>query len=194
MTRYYHDPQAPVQPDQYADEFEALLALYRRNAPQRVLEIGIRQGGTLYQWLRHAPAGSVVVGMDQPGLRWGEAGSWQPDEWQTWAAAVGRELHLIMGNSHDPAVFAQAEQLGPYEFIYIDADHTYAGVAADFLAYRTLCRPGGVLVLHDIWPNRTDQGIQVPDYWQAITAAGLRCESITSTDHQDGRGLGVVYV
>lgn len=41
----------------------------------------------------------------------------------------------------------------PIEFAYIDADHSYAGVTADFQAVDPLIPVGGYVMLHDIFPS-----------------------------------------
>lgn len=47
------------------------------------------------------------------------------------------------------------EKHGPtFDFVFIDADHSYEGARGDIEAYRPLIRPGGLLSGHDYhWPG-----------------------------------------
>lgn len=57
---------------------------------------------------------------------------------------------------------------GSVDFAFIDGDHTYEGVKADFLNYGNLVRPGGVIAFHDILPVSEFPDIQVFRFWQEI--------------------------
>jgi predicted O-methyltransferase YrrM len=85
--------------------------------------------------------GGKVVGVDD-GMRLEE-------EWRRWADEAGAKLHLVQGRSQAPEVVEQAAALGPYDFIFIDADHTYESVSADWENYRPMLAPGGVFAFHD---------------------------------------------
>lgn len=40
-----------------------------------------------------------------------------------------------------------------FDFVFIDADHSYEQVRRDVLAWRAKLRPGGILSGHDYWPE-----------------------------------------
>ena len=40
-----------------------------------------------------------------------------------------------------------------FDFVFIDADHSYEAVRADILAYRPLVKRGGILAGHDYAPK-----------------------------------------
>jgi hypothetical protein len=48
------------------------------------------------------------------------------------------------------------------------SDHTYEGVKRDFESYAPLVRPGGVVALHDIVPNRIETTSQVELFWREV--------------------------
>lgn len=193
-TDFYFDPGAPVQPDQFAVEFRALLDIYRSVNPRRVLEIGVREGGTLYQWMQLATAGAIFTAVDLPGALWGNQVEPDIEAWKRWQASFRHELNAILGDSHSPAVWNPVRAAAPYDFIFIDGDHTRIGVACDFLAYSPLARPGGLVVLHDILRDSSDDQIEVYQFWDMVRAADYRTQELTSYDYQTSRGLGVVYV
>lgn len=55
-------------------------------------------------------------------------------------------------NSQDPAsvgIIQSYLQGRPVDFLYIDADHSYEGVKADYEIWTPLVRPGGLVGFHD---------------------------------------------
>lgn len=194
MSSFFHDPSAPVQPDQLAGEFGELLEIYCARRPRRVLEIGVREGGTLYQWIKHAGRGTTITAVEI-----GMAGDWgnrtmpDPIGWTEWAEARGAALVPIIGDSHEPEVISQIEGQAPFDFAFIDGDHSLFGVTCDFLVCSRLMREGGVIALHDILRNPGDERIEIWRYWPVIKALH-RTRELLSGPGQQTRGIGVVYV
>jgi predicted O-methyltransferase YrrM len=87
------------------------------------------------------------------------------------------------------------------DFLFIDGDHSYNGVKADFDLYAPLVRRGGMIALHDIVADhRTrfgrDTGCyagEVYRYWAELKAR-YRTDELIQDPEQDGFGIGVVYV
>lgn len=188
---FFHDPDAPVQPDQFQVEFDALLALYRALKPRRVLEIGVREGGTLYQWIKHAPADTEFVAIDLPGVAWGRWINANPHTFCEWAGQFGSRLNFIRGDSHDWNNWAAAAEFAPFDFVFIDGDHSYNGVKADYRMYGGMLWPGGLLALHDILPDASDEHIEVWRLWEQLAG---RKQELTSHPTQTSRGIGVLHV
>ena len=191
MTDFFDDPDAPIQPDQFAAEFSALLDIFDKLKPQRILEIGVREGGTLYQWIKHAEPGAQIVAVDLPGVAWGHNGSENTALWSEWAAAKGVNLTVFLGDSHDPKIIGQVIEYTPFDFVFIDGDHSLFGVAADFLAYGY----NGVIALHDIVPDITDDRIEGWKFWNVLRySRRYKTQELLSDEQQTSRGIGVVYV
>ncbi len=174
--------ETPVPLLQHHGEFAELLTLYRTAAPRRVLEIGTYHGGSLYHWLRNATPGTTVVSIDRYDLVDDTHlyGKWAGD---------GVEIVVIRGDSNDSATAGKAAAHGPYEWIYIDADHQLRNVQRDWHLYRPLATPGGVVVFHDITPS-SDPSLQADARW-----AELRAEERTfEIQAANGWGIGVVFV
>jgi len=166
-------------------ELDQLVALFERLAPSRVLEIGCWHGGTLWHWLQQ-PDATVVAIDDQ--MR-------ASDDWEGWALEAGSTLHALHGSSHDAAVIEAAAELGPYEFVFIDADHTYQAVKADWENYRPLAAAGGLVAFHDVVER---PGYGVSELWGEIKAeTGARWMEIGQTvepANESRCGIGVVWV
>lgn len=165
---------------QTAFELEQTVSLCRSLKPKSVLEIGVWHGGTLREWLKIA---DLVVAVDNQML--------EPDLWEHWAAEQDTELVLIQGDSRSANVVAQVSDLAPFDFAFIDGDHTYGGVRDDWFNYGPLCK---TVAFHDILP-RSDA--QVDLLWQEIKP-GRRTIEIVGTEpsaHMDNpvAGVGVVF-
>jgi predicted O-methyltransferase YrrM len=88
----------------------------------------------------------------------------------------------------------------PLDLLLIDGDHRYRGVTADFDTYTPLLRPGGLIVLHDIVPDRAlRDGAEegefvggVPRFWQVLKDRFPDTEEIIADPEQLGAGFGLV--
>jgi SAM-dependent methyltransferase len=58
------------------------------------------------------------------------------------------DARLTVVRAHS-AVAAHQFPAGSFDFVYLDADHTYEAVARDLRLYAPLVRPGGILGGHD---------------------------------------------
>lgn len=179
------DPVVPVF--QRPAEFDQLLAMYRQRRPRRILEIGTYYGGTLKQWLQHATRGAVVVSVDTYAIP-------QADNRRLYAswAKKGVAIHALEGRSDDPAIVAQVRDLGPYDWVLIDADHTLGAVSRDWQTYGPMCAPGGVIIFHDILDHPAHPEIQVIHLWREIKASGAKTFEIVEDRAALWGGLGVV--
>jgi predicted O-methyltransferase YrrM len=76
----------------------------------------------------------------------------------------------------------------PIDFLFIDGDHTYAGVKRDFEMYGALVAPGGLIAFHDI--RTTGREREVSEYWKELKKSN-RCEEIAyKPDHL---GIGLLF-
>lgn len=165
-------------------EFDALINQFDR-WPERVLEVGCYEGGTVWHWLQMA---RTVVAVDDL-MRNG-------DEWDDWADEAGSRLYRLQGSSHDDWVVEAAHDLGPYDFIFIDADHTYDAVRADFKNYAPMLAEGGVIALHDILPR---PGYGVSQLWGQIKDSGCArwmeiCQNSVEPGNEGRCGIGIAWL
>ena len=68
-----------------------------------------------------------------------------------------KNLTLLCSNTTSIDTINKSEKLGPYDLIFIDADHLYEGVKQDFHNYKKFLSNKGVIAFHDInnpdWPG-----------------------------------------
>lgn len=140
---------------QNLDEFVALITMIRTelgDGPLNILEVGSLYGGTLITFMANFPGSrltSVDLGIGQhdhraEGVRAAQA------TWPEHAATYNCDLLAITGDSHAPEIIARAQERGPFDLVFIDGDHTYAGVKQDAEAYGAMVRPGGLIAFHDV--------------------------------------------
>jgi cephalosporin hydroxylase len=166
-------------------ELDQLVRIFDHLKPNSILEIGAWHGGTLRYWIGRDTR--VVVIDDQ--MRQGA-------QWIDWADDCDCDLRLLQGMSQDPDIVMRARELGPYDFVFIDGDHTADAVAADWMNYRPMVADGGVIALHDIYAR---PGYGVHDLWESIKhAEGTRYVEIghnAVVPGNEGRcGIGMLWV
>lgn len=170
-------------------EITSLARLVAALKPRIILEIGIARGGTLLLWA--SLAAERVISCDIEDMRV------QAPLYAAFPPPCSRcRVTLLSGNSHDPAFRRHAaEELGgtQVDFLFIDGDHTKAGVTADYNDYRGFVRPGGVIALHDIVERQPRPTNQVYHFWRRIKEQAVT-EEIVQDPSQVGFGIGVVRV
>jgi len=75
----------------------------------------------------------------------------------------GYDAEVYKGNSTSADAVAWAKENGPYDFVFIDGDHTYDGVLADWRNYGPLGRWVG---FHDI--KEADHGYGTVQLWEEL--------------------------
>lgn len=115
-----------------------LFALARASCPKRVLEIGSCEGGsTLLLHRALEPSAALVVIEPTP----------------RWTADTRGELEprtvLVEGRSPAALPLASHRAGGHFDFVFVDGDHTAAGVEGDLIGITTYLEPGATVLLHD---------------------------------------------
>jgi predicted O-methyltransferase YrrM len=167
---------------QKTEELARFVDLVRTVEPQVVVEIGSYAGGTLWAWSQIAPR---VYAVDLP-----PTGTYA-------STGTGQQTHgtgMVFGDSHDPLTVETLKGLlqgAPVDVLFIDGDHSYAGVKADHEMYAPLVRPGGLIAFHDIVAHPDQPGIEVSRYWEEIRTSDA-IEFIDPTNPPWG-GIGVLH-
>jgi predicted O-methyltransferase YrrM len=100
------------------------------------------------------------------------------------------ELFLLHGHSRDHGIIEAAEHAGGYDMVFIDADHEYPSVLADWVTYGPMVNPGGMVVFHDITP-RPMYGVD--RLWREMkTQPGARTVEIVENSGRFN-GIGVIW-
>jgi cephalosporin hydroxylase len=184
------------RPLQKRSEILRLTELVRELRPATVCEIGAAGGGTAFLFAHAAEAEATIVSVDLVFERARRRAV-------RLFARANQRLVCVQGDSHDvctSAAVRAALKGRPLDLLYLDGDHGFEGVAADFRAYTPLVRAGGLVVFHDIIPDfKTRYGVEtssdtggVPRFWELVKRAGGNVIEIVEDESQDGFGIGVL--
>jgi predicted O-methyltransferase YrrM len=184
--------EAQFQPCQKPWEIQEFLAWARTGKPRVVVEIGVARGGTSYLLMQCLPDMERYIGVDFFPRNVGQLRAF---------ARPQLRIDYVRGASGAPKVVAQVEKLlggRTIDLLFIDGDHSYAGVKRDWECYRRWVRPGGWIAFHDIRePELTPDGgyangfeVAVNQLWAEIKPVAPTREFVAA-DHKPGYGIGV---
>ncbi len=174
---------------QQREEILALARAVDAIKPKTILEIGTALGGTLLIWSRIASDLVISCDIEDRSIQKSFYTSFPPPE-------SSCKVSLLTGDSHTREFRALVEkQLNgrPVDFLFIDGDHTEKGVTADYLAYRDLVRPGGIIAFHDIVEKQPTPQNQVYHLWKKIRETAVVEEFVGNPD-QCGYGIGIIHI
>lgn len=141
----------------YFDTYEAVFGA-RRNAPMRILEIGVFKGASLRLWKSYFQnSGTAVVGIDI-----------NPDCAQYDAPSEG--IHVRIGSQADREFLATVvAELGPFDLIIDDGSHNSSHIIKSFNSlYDTGLKDDGIYFVEDLhanyWPGWRDSANSFLDF------------------------------
>lgn len=158
---------------QNRDELHWMLA--KMSGIESLLEVGSARGHTLAMLALCAMKRAKVCSID--------AGLYADDLKSTVQQLKdeGYDASLFVGNSRSREAFDFASERAPFEFVFIDGDHSYEGARADWLNYGQMAK---VVGFHDIAHPHHD----VSKLWAEIKEAHKTEECVLSM-----MGIGLVY-
>ena len=188
--RGFYEHIKPMQDDR---ELLDMVRVIDRRQPRVIIEIGTRSGGTLFAWVRASRAADLVISIDLPDGRFG--GGYDERRSRLYAAFAadrpGTRIVMIRADSHAPTTRDAARQIlagRAVDFLFIDGDHTYAGVCSDVEHYGAMVAPGGMIALHDI--RTTGREREVSTFWEEYKRAH-ECEEIAYRPAH--LGIGIIH-
>lgn len=184
-----------TKPQQHLAEIHEFVAFLKGKQIKSFLEVGSKFGGALWLVTRIMPKGSRVVSVDLPNSHWGRSESQTSlEECIKHLNREGFDAHLFLGDSTAPDIVQKVSGLGPFDAIFIDANHTEPFVRKDFANYGKLAP---IICFHDIgWDNPTPPGrlpIEVPKVWNELKMTQSK-DAVFSEIRHDNRhnGIGIL--
>lgn len=185
-----------IKPLQVRSEFKRFAGIVATMKPRFALEIGTFFGGTLFVISRLADRNATIISVDMPGGKFGGGYQWLRAPIYKCFPTKNQRLHLIRGDSHDSDTKGKVKDIlngQELDLLFIDGDHTYSGVKADFDQYSPLVRKGGAVVFHDIAVHPPEVHCEVSDFWNKIKKQYPH-EEIIEDRNQGHAGIGVLTV
>lgn len=178
-------PPSPAHPLQNLNEIQSLWDYVAARPHSRVLEIGSLYGGTLWYW-SHLPSIEVLVSIDQVTDQ-EPARTVAIEARSHWVEWFGPTCELAMIEADSTSLEAQqlARRWAPYDYVFIDGDHSYEGIRWDWLNYSPTVRPGGIVAFHDTWPNHDRHEPGVVQWCDELR------HSLPSVQWTDPDGVGI---
>ena len=184
-----------IYPGQVRSEFVQLTALIQKNKPRVVVEIGTANGGTLSAWCAVADPQATIISLDLPGgIHGGGYAYWRTLIYRQFAQP-GQKLRLLRADSHQPTSLAELKKILPpagVDFLFIDGDHTYEGVKADFEMYSPLVRKGGLIAFHDICLHPPAMHCHVDKFWAELRQKYQSSSELVENPKHGGFGIGLI--
>jgi predicted O-methyltransferase YrrM len=198
----------PVLMAQVRSEIVELGKLLQASAPKCSFEIGTNYGGTLLLLCAVSPPEAKIISVDLPSGRFGGGYPRRKTPLFRRFPRAGQQLHLIRADSHSQETkervlhILEGQQL---DYLFLDGDHTYAGVRRDFEMYAPLVRSGGIVAFHDIVTYKQETECQVSKFWNEIKYHYQHREIVENLNQgsppiaitgasMDTAGLGVLFM
>ena len=185
------------RPLQKRTEVLRLVEILQALQPSTICEIGAAGGGTTFLLAHAAAHNALIISLDLAFTESRQAALKQLARSEQKITCLQLDSHKLETMSAVKTCLAGRD----LDVLYIDGDHSYAGVKADFELYISLVRPGGIIVFHDIVPDyKTRYGIEtssdvggVPQFWAEIKASHAKVEEVVEDYAQDGYGIGILH-
>jgi len=185
---------SPFPPIQVRAEIRTFIEEVAARQPRTVLEVGTEGGGTLLLLTLAAAHNATVISVDLPTGLYGGYPRWEGAYFQRFALPSQR-LHLVRANSHAFSTLQRVRALlgdRPLDVLFIDGDHSYGGVKADWEMYAPLVAPDGLIAFHDIVLHPPETGCEVYTLWQELKERFAHSE-IVADGRQPWGGIGVIW-
>jgi cephalosporin hydroxylase len=204
-------PNWPIA--QKKHEMLMVQELLKNEKIERVLEIGTWTGGTALLWAHMVSKheNGIVFCCDLS-FDYGHFRGYEPGTniLREYGQQVYKDSPLrnyiveIKGDTHDPEFIAKVFQniARPVDFMFIDGDHTYEGVKADFQNFSSFVKPGGYIAFHDIQDTEIHRGngCFVAQFWNEVKNNYEHWEFIDANEYQcyelkcpsKSMGIGVI--
>ena len=170
------------------EEFVSILLAEKKL--HSVLEIGFGYYGSTHFLWRLLFDKVVSIEMNHDRIRM--FGTTTKEFYKKWIFNDNRSSFII-GKSNDTSAVRKAYELlspGSVDLLFIDGDHKYESVLADWVLYNRLVGRGGIIAFHDILFDKGDQG-GVPIFINKLSRGEIDgiSREIQTIEHSQNTGI-----
>jgi predicted O-methyltransferase YrrM len=153
---------------------------------RNIIEIGAYDGGSSFYLSRFA---SKMITIDN-----NDPCRFDPDTFKQWGGVFQADYEYIAGDSHHPK---QTELFSKHEwdFAFIDGDHSYEGVKADFYNLLPHLKKGTPVAFHDIAISdfHHQHGCYVGEFWRDLKKEYNATKFEEFQSNPDWAGIGICW-
>lgn len=176
---------------QVPEEMEFMCEFVEWKKPKVILEIGACYGASMMLWCHFAKP-KLAISLDIRTASCGRADVNYTKRSEMFAKLKVKE---VVGSSHDAEPYDQVVKLlgkRKIDMLVIDGDHTFDGVFQDYLIYKPLVSPTGMIMFHDALRSKyhDDLDCKASYVWEQLKAK----LKITVTGNGNGGGSwGIMF-
>ncbi|MCB1650421.1 MAG: class I SAM-dependent methyltransferase [Alphaproteobacteria bacterium] len=148
-----HDEAGGINPG----DRRALFSLISAQRPVSILEIGTHIGASTLYIAKASQAcetqGHIttvdILDVNAPGGEWESLGTKKSPRENLMALGCADIVNFVQASAQD----FMAETSETFDFIFLDGDHSAAGVYNELALALKILSPGGIILLHDYYPS-----------------------------------------
>jgi predicted O-methyltransferase YrrM len=169
---------------QHYEEIAMLAGFLIAKKPKNVMEIGTYKGGLFKILCSLSTHKKITVDLNAYYEVHMENRNKMIQGW-------GENIYTLIGDSQSTEIQQSVRSALNGELldvIFLDGDHRYEGVKADFENYEPLVTPGGLVIFHDInetQQHKTDECL-VSKFWNELTG-----EKVEMSVNREWGGIGI---
>jgi len=150
--------------------------------PKAVVELGTASGGAFWGFCEASSDDTVLISIDQS--HGGIADK---------IKSRSKKGIIISGDTHDKSVRDKVSRIiKEIDFLFIDADHSYESVKADYELWSPLVRNGGIIAIHDVTCGSCPGVMKLWGELKKIYKESYEIDYTTEKEEHHGYGIGVL--
>lgn len=178
---------------QKQEELSSFLDVLSKARIHNILEIGAGNGGTSWAFSKLCHSFNLLS-IDKPDGQWGNNRGGPSEQIVNHITTYSNcNYQLIRKDSKDPLLLEFLQlKLREFDLLFIDGDHSYEGVKADFNNYSPFVRSGGIIAFHDICEHAPETGCEVKRFWDELNPDDFEAKREIISEPTTWGGIGYV--